>query len=146
MRRHPDQLPAGALPLSTANIWSVIRSQKDLNLPAHKVGAGAGGDEVVRTHAAAAAAGCDSCMGLRAPIRKGSCPGGVVEGHPSPPDIRSRAEAPAAAPSSMGPLTSHMSAHLRPTHPDQSLGVAGRPLPHLEPPAAPPLHPAHTLA
>lgn len=39
VRRHPDQLPAGALPLSTANIWAVIRSQKDLNLPAHKVGA-----------------------------------------------------------------------------------------------------------
>ncbi|GBF96639.1 hypothetical protein Rsub_09272 [Raphidocelis subcapitata] len=37
VRRHPDQLPAGALSLSTANIWSVIRSQKDLNLPAHKI-------------------------------------------------------------------------------------------------------------
>ncbi|KAI8462488.1 MAG: root hair defective 3 GTP-binding protein [Monoraphidium minutum] len=37
VRRHADRLPAGALPLSTANIWSVIRSQKDLNLPAHKI-------------------------------------------------------------------------------------------------------------
>lgn len=32
-----DKLPADALPLSLQNIWSVIRSQKDLNLPAHKV-------------------------------------------------------------------------------------------------------------
>ncbi len=37
VRASPDKLPAGALALSTANIWSVIRSQKDLNLPAHKV-------------------------------------------------------------------------------------------------------------
>eukprot|EP00877_Chromochloris_zofingiensis_P002056 jgi/Chrzof1/11851/Cz06g12110.t1 len=32
-----DKLPADALPLSLQNIWSVIRSQKDLNLPAHKI-------------------------------------------------------------------------------------------------------------
>jgi hypothetical protein len=37
VRRYPDRLPASALALSAANIWSVIRSQKDLNLPAHKV-------------------------------------------------------------------------------------------------------------
>lgn len=37
VRRHPDRMPASALPLSTASIWNVIRSQKDLNLPAHKV-------------------------------------------------------------------------------------------------------------
>ena len=48
VRKHDDQLPVSALPLSTANIWSVIRSQKDLNLPAHKArfcwaGKGGGG-------------------------------------------------------------------------------------------------------
>lgn len=45
-----DKLPADALPLSIENIWAVIRSQKDLNLPAHKVrweGLGLLGAEVV---------------------------------------------------------------------------------------------------
>lgn len=32
-----DNLPADSLALSMASIWGVIRSQKDLNLPAHKV-------------------------------------------------------------------------------------------------------------
>jgi hypothetical protein len=36
--REGDKLPADSLVLSTKNIWSIIRSQKDLNLPAHKVG------------------------------------------------------------------------------------------------------------
>jgi hypothetical protein len=36
--REGDKLPADSLVLSTNNIWSIIRSQKDLNLPAHKVG------------------------------------------------------------------------------------------------------------
>lgn len=31
------RLPGDALPVSMRNIWEVIRSQKDLNLPAHKV-------------------------------------------------------------------------------------------------------------
>jgi hypothetical protein len=35
--REGDKLPADSLVLSTGNIWSIIRSQKDLNLPAHKV-------------------------------------------------------------------------------------------------------------
>ncbi|KAF8071092.1 RHD3 [Scenedesmus sp. PABB004] len=35
--RAEEKLPADALVLSTRNIWSIIRSQKDLNLPAHKV-------------------------------------------------------------------------------------------------------------
>ena len=32
-----DKLPGVALALSTSRVWEVIRSQKDLNLPAHKV-------------------------------------------------------------------------------------------------------------
>lgn len=32
-----DRLPVDALALSMRSIWEVIRSQKDLNLPAHKV-------------------------------------------------------------------------------------------------------------
>lgn len=32
-----DKLPAAALSLSTSKVWEVIRSQKDLNLPAHRV-------------------------------------------------------------------------------------------------------------
>mmetsp|Transcript_17254 Transcript_17254/g.51819 ORF Transcript_17254/g.51819 Transcript_17254/m.51819 type:complete len:843 (-) Transcript_17254:172-2700(-) len=36
-RRQADRLPADALALSMRSIWEVIRSQKDLNLPAHKV-------------------------------------------------------------------------------------------------------------
>lgn len=36
--REGDKLPADSLVLSTKNIWDIIRSQKDLNLPAHKVG------------------------------------------------------------------------------------------------------------
>eukprot|EP00775_Hariotina_reticulata_P006126 gene6126-6365_t len=35
--RAVERLPADALVLSTHNIWSIIKSQKDLNLPAHKV-------------------------------------------------------------------------------------------------------------
>jgi hypothetical protein len=35
--RAGDKLPADSLVLSTKNIWSIIKSQKDLNLPAHKV-------------------------------------------------------------------------------------------------------------
>jgi hypothetical protein len=35
---HPgDKLPADTLALSMRSIWEVIKSQKDLNLPAHKV-------------------------------------------------------------------------------------------------------------
>ena len=37
MRHSPDKLPAAALALSTSKVWEVIRSQRDLNLPAHKV-------------------------------------------------------------------------------------------------------------
>ena len=37
MRQSNDRLPAAALALSTKKVWEVIRSQKDLNLPAHKV-------------------------------------------------------------------------------------------------------------
>lgn len=37
MRRSTDKLPAAALALSTCKVWEVIRSQRDLNLPAHKV-------------------------------------------------------------------------------------------------------------
>lgn len=40
--RAGDKLPADSLVLSTKNIWSIIKSQKDLNLPAHKVGARCG--------------------------------------------------------------------------------------------------------
>lgn len=36
--RATDKLPGDALALSMGSIWEVIRSQKDLNLPAHKVG------------------------------------------------------------------------------------------------------------
>lgn len=36
-----DTLPADSLPLSLGGIWGVIKSQKDLNLPAHKVVRGA---------------------------------------------------------------------------------------------------------
>lgn len=32
-----EKLPAAALALSTSRVWEVIRSQKDLNLPAHRV-------------------------------------------------------------------------------------------------------------
>lgn len=35
--REGDKLPADSLVLSTRNIWGIIKSQKDLNLPAHKV-------------------------------------------------------------------------------------------------------------
>lgn len=38
--REGDKLPADSLVLSTKNIWDFIKSQKDLNLPAHKVGGG----------------------------------------------------------------------------------------------------------
>eukprot|EP00879_Flechtneria_rotunda_P005764 GHRR01006065.1.p1 GENE.GHRR01006065.1~~GHRR01006065.1.p1 ORF type:complete len:797 (+),score=315.22 GHRR01006065.1:159-2549(+) len=37
VRVAPDKLPADSLVLSTQNIWGIIKSQKDLNLPAHKV-------------------------------------------------------------------------------------------------------------
>lgn len=37
MRAANGRLPADSLVLSTRNIWGIIRSQKDLNLPAHKV-------------------------------------------------------------------------------------------------------------
>lgn len=42
MRTGADKLPADSLVLSTKQIWEVIRSQKDLNLPAHKVGTASG--------------------------------------------------------------------------------------------------------
>jgi len=32
-----DKLPGQALPLSMQRLWQIIREQKDLNLPAHKV-------------------------------------------------------------------------------------------------------------
>lgn len=37
MREAEDKLPGQALPLSMQRLWQVIREQKDLNLPAHKV-------------------------------------------------------------------------------------------------------------
>lgn len=37
LRRALDRLPADAFSLSLQQIWEVIRSQKDLNLPAHKI-------------------------------------------------------------------------------------------------------------
>jgi hypothetical protein len=42
VRAGSERLPADTLALSTSNIWRVIKSQKDLNLPAHKVGGGRG--------------------------------------------------------------------------------------------------------
>lgn len=33
-----DALPGDAFALSLNKVWEVIKSQKDLNLPAHKVG------------------------------------------------------------------------------------------------------------
>jgi hypothetical protein len=38
VRAANGRLPADSLVLSTRNIWGIIKSQKDLNLPAHKVG------------------------------------------------------------------------------------------------------------
>ena len=38
MRVSEDKLPGQTLPLSMHKLWQVIREQKDLNLPAHKVG------------------------------------------------------------------------------------------------------------
>jgi Root hair defective 3 GTP-binding protein (RHD3) len=35
--RPHDNLPADSLAMSLQGIWEVVRSQKDLNLPAHKV-------------------------------------------------------------------------------------------------------------
>ena len=35
--REFDKLPGDAFPLSAERVWEVVRSQKDLNLPAHKV-------------------------------------------------------------------------------------------------------------
>ena len=40
MRRSRDKLPGHALSLSLKNIWEVIKDQRDLNLPAHKVSLG----------------------------------------------------------------------------------------------------------
>jgi hypothetical protein len=37
VRTGDGRLPADSLVLSTRNIWGIIKSQKDLNLPAHKV-------------------------------------------------------------------------------------------------------------
>ena len=37
MRTSRDKLPGDALALSLQKVWEVIRDQKDLNLPAHKV-------------------------------------------------------------------------------------------------------------
>ncbi len=37
MRVSRDKLPGDALALSLQKVWEVIRDQKDLNLPAHKV-------------------------------------------------------------------------------------------------------------
>ena len=37
VRTSADKLPAAALALSTKKVWEVIRNQRDLNLPAHKV-------------------------------------------------------------------------------------------------------------
>jgi hypothetical protein len=36
-RSNSGKLPGDAFALSTQSIWEVIRSQKDLNLPAHKI-------------------------------------------------------------------------------------------------------------
>lgn len=33
-----DKLPADSFAMSIEQIWDIIHSQKDLNLPAHKVG------------------------------------------------------------------------------------------------------------
>lgn len=41
--RTDNKLPGDALTLSTGSIWEVIRSQKDLNLPAHKASDGVAG-------------------------------------------------------------------------------------------------------
>lgn len=37
MRVSNDKLPGHALALSLQKVWEIIRDQKDLNLPAHKV-------------------------------------------------------------------------------------------------------------
>lgn len=37
VRAAEDKLPGQALPLSMQRLWQIIREQKDLNLPAHKV-------------------------------------------------------------------------------------------------------------
>ena len=37
VRTSPDKLPGHTLALSMQKVWEVIREQKDLNLPAHKV-------------------------------------------------------------------------------------------------------------
>lgn len=37
MRVSSDKLPGHALALSLQKVWEIIRDQKDLNLPAHKV-------------------------------------------------------------------------------------------------------------
>lgn len=37
VRLSRDKLPGHVLPMSLKNIWEVIKDQKDLNLPAHKV-------------------------------------------------------------------------------------------------------------
>ncbi len=37
VRASPDKLPGHTLALSMQKVWEVIREQKDLNLPAHKV-------------------------------------------------------------------------------------------------------------
>lgn len=40
VRVSSDKLPGHTLGLSMQKVWEVIREQKDLNLPAHKVTAG----------------------------------------------------------------------------------------------------------
>lgn len=37
MSRSTDQLPGSSLGLSMGKLWQIIREQRDLNLPAHKV-------------------------------------------------------------------------------------------------------------
>ena len=50
MRASGDKLPGHALALSLQKVWEVIRDQKDLNLPAHKVRVASLAHKVRRSH------------------------------------------------------------------------------------------------
>lgn len=52
--RGTEKLPGDSFLINTEELWAVIRSQKDLNLPAHKVRCGAMPPAIMASQAGAA--------------------------------------------------------------------------------------------
>ena len=69
--RGDEKLPGDAFALSIRNIWEVIRSQKDLNLPAHKVRGGTGRSEAPAASRCSVAGRGHHCLCDRAAVWEG---------------------------------------------------------------------------